>query len=364
MAVQFPNFLSAQLVKPDYSGIGDALQNVLAGYEGSQRPKQLQQEAEARQYDNMIKAIQAKFAEPTAQAHLNQLRLQGQKAQQEAQQEELFRKLLAGEAVAPPGQTQGQQQSEQPSPLNYEAGGGMPLYREGAQSAPAMGQQSQTAQQNPLGGAPEQVVSQGSPHLYNVDKMYDEQPLSRAFLEKKGLKKKQDVKFDAKTGQTTVMTTWPSGKITVQTLGSIAGTNGQGDNMPLTTAARTLNQNMVGAVTNAIPLVDKLASFNTPVKGIPWTQADNKAKYESLTNQLSDQLMTALNLPKTNESLNLVKSMTQRHFMESDKAYHARMRALKEDLNARKKYAQGALKGGVKVSETVKVTEDDPLGLF
>lgn len=80
MAVQFPNFLNAQILKPDYSGIGDALQNVLAGYEGAQRPQQLRDEAESRKYDNMVKAIQAEFARPTAEAGLELTKTQIDKA--------------------------------------------------------------------------------------------------------------------------------------------------------------------------------------------------------------------------------------------------------------------------------------------
>jgi hypothetical protein len=368
MAVQFPNFLQAQILKPDYSGIGDALQNVLAGYEGSQRPMQLKQEAQAREFENILKGVQAKYAEPTAQAHLKQLQMTMQKAQQEAAQEEMFRKLLSGSAPAATSQNiMGQQGGGAPDlGAAYKPGEGMPLFANQESQAPNMQSIPSAPKPTPgINGAPTQVLSAGSPNLYHVDELYETNPLSRSFLEKKGFKKTQVVKFDPKTGASTLITTWPSQKVTVQTLGGMGGAVGGGDDsMALTTAGKTQKQNMIGSVTTAIPLLDKLAKFNTPVGGFGWTNANNAAQYESLTNQLSDQLMTALNLPKTNESLALVKTMTKRHTLESDRAYHKRIKDLKDDLISRKKYAQGALKGGVKLKDEVTVTEDDPLGLF
>jgi len=61
MAVQFPNFLSVPVRNPDYSGIGDIVQNY---YAGKQMPK-----------DDLLKAIQAEFARPTAEAALKSANL-------------------------------------------------------------------------------------------------------------------------------------------------------------------------------------------------------------------------------------------------------------------------------------------------
>ncbi len=56
MALSLPNFLAAQLVNPDYSGIGDSVSNY---YAGKAMPK-----------DDLIKAVQAQFAKPKAEADL------------------------------------------------------------------------------------------------------------------------------------------------------------------------------------------------------------------------------------------------------------------------------------------------------
>lgn len=56
MAIQFPNFLGVPVRTPDYSGIGDIVQNY---YAGKAMPK-----------DDLIKAVQAQFAKPKAEADL------------------------------------------------------------------------------------------------------------------------------------------------------------------------------------------------------------------------------------------------------------------------------------------------------
>lgn len=96
MAVQFPNFLNAQILKPDYSGIGDALQNVLAGYEGAQRPRQLKDEAETRRLDNILKAVQAEYAKPEAQAKLGLMGAQASQASAAAEKSRMIQDLMKG----------------------------------------------------------------------------------------------------------------------------------------------------------------------------------------------------------------------------------------------------------------------------
>ena len=64
MAIQFPNFLSAQLSKPDYSGIADIVSNY---YAGKNMPK-----------DALIKQIEAEFARPNAETNLANAKITGQ----------------------------------------------------------------------------------------------------------------------------------------------------------------------------------------------------------------------------------------------------------------------------------------------
>lgn len=353
MAVQFPTFQRTPAA--DYSGLGNALENMLSGYKISQTPAAIQRQAEMERYNNLIKAVEAEFARPKAESQLQslqtnakyagplaeallknrQLALRG--AQVKAQQEEAFNRLLSGDDSNVSANMDMQNQSYIPSV-----------------------KPSQTFdKKDNVSAANIQIISPGSENLYKLDQMYDANPVSRSFLEKKGFKKTQSVKFDPKTGVSAVITTWPSKKITIETLG---GGNVNKDASPLTEASKTSSQSVIGAVTTAIPLIDKLINFETPVKGFSFLSPDKSAQYESITNQLSDQLLTALKLPKTNESLELVKSMTKRHFMESDEAYHIRMKDLKSDLLSRKKYSQGVIKGGVNLKE--EANDSDPLGLF
>lgn len=62
MPIQFPNFLNAQTHKPDFSGIGDIVENY---YRGKMMLK-----------EDLIKAVQAKFAQPNAEANLKSTQLQ------------------------------------------------------------------------------------------------------------------------------------------------------------------------------------------------------------------------------------------------------------------------------------------------
>lgn len=132
--------------------------------------------------------------------------------------------------------------------------------------------------------------------------------------------------------------------------------------MALTTPVKSLNQSIIGAVNNAVPLLDKLSTFDTPTTGLG--DPNQAAVYQSMTNQLTDQLMTALKLPQTNESIDMVKSMVTRHWFESDKGFHDRIKELKKDLTSRKLNAQKTLKGGISLNEAAEETGSDPLGLF
>ena len=86
MAIKFPDFLQATLVKPDYSGIGDIFSNY---YAGKAMPKDdlikavqaqfakpnAEQDLQASQLQNKIRTIQAKFAEPLAEQSLESSKL-------------------------------------------------------------------------------------------------------------------------------------------------------------------------------------------------------------------------------------------------------------------------------------------------
>lgn len=78
MAVQLPNFLSAGIQKPDYSALSDIFENY---YSGKNMPRQdtiNEYQAKGAPLDFLMKQIQAKFAEPNAEAALTGAKLGNQ----------------------------------------------------------------------------------------------------------------------------------------------------------------------------------------------------------------------------------------------------------------------------------------------
>lgn len=109
-----------------------------------------------------------------------------------------------------------------------------------------------------------------------------------------------------------------------------------------TKAVITQNQQVSQAVDNIVPQIDELLKtdvpFQAPGVGTIFSPAKQKA-YDAKVAAITDQLISALNLPKSNESIHLVKMMVEKGFNEGDEAYHHRLKELKKDLLTRKKSA-------------------------
>lgn len=449
MAIQFPNFLAAQTQKPDYSGIGDSIENFYKGYN---MPK-----------DALIKEIQAKFAQPNAEADLkntqlrnayqsilNQYapsekkqsletgRLTNKKSQMDidklatelAEQQEFERQLRlafsGGNPQGSPGSPSMTPSPAQPAgmpPLMPNANQGMPplpgmpkglpmppqtpgmtmagsppgappsyttdlqdigtdpskmdaKYRKFDQMgnapiapmpqaiapnapAPQMAAPSAVPPPEPLN---EVVVAKGQPQLAGIDAMYENNPLSRAFLEKKGYKKTQEIKFDNKTGKTTIITTYPSGKVTVQ---ASSGGGTTGDGMPLTNKMVSKHQGIIAAVDNAVPIIEEIlkkpTTFTGKVQqyprssgllpGMGWLPGfgSESTKYEALVSSALDSLVGAYGLPSTNEGIETVKKQLLIGHNETDAAYKRRLRDLVKDLRRRQSYSATEVKKSNKI---------------
>lgn len=118
MAISFPNYLAAQLIKPDYSGIGDSVSNFYGG--------------KAMKNDDLIKRVAAQFAQPNAEMSLEQMKqqianeklsgqksvLEMQKMRRDQQQEAQLQALLANalNPNAQGGQPQQAPETQQPMP--------------------------------------------------------------------------------------------------------------------------------------------------------------------------------------------------------------------------------------------------------
>ena len=395
MAVQFANYLSAPLNKPDYSALGDVVNNY---YAGKAMPK-----------DDLIKRIQAEFARPNAEQALLSSRLSNQKAgldirklaqdlAQQAQLEKMLRTALAGggQSSTPAQMPQGMPSNQPPMPMpGQEAPGGMPMpsmpnqprmtYQDplmqmlsqnmkpagmpGMNPMPAAQSQQPMPQAMPsqpmqtkVGAFPdmqqpeqpqapqhpadvEQVITEGNPRLAAIDQLYDTNPLSREFLEKKGFKKKTEIKFNQKTGMTSVLTTLPSGRVTLKQVGDPK----RDDGIPLTSNQITKHQNVVSSVDNVLPVLDKIKKLqDTPRWVVPFVGSGNEqAVYDGLVNQALDSLMGAFGMPKTDSGMKSVLEQVQIGHFESQAAYKKRIQSLIEDLKDRRKYSSNAAKKAI-----------------
>lgn len=427
MAIDFPDFLRVPVTPRDYSGVSDAISNYYAGYN---MPK-----------DAMIKAVQAKFAQPNAEADLRatQLRNAYQAVLNQYAPESEKQRILATTLANRQAQTELNQNAELERQLRVALSGGNPgalpasssqpvlpnatvpaparvPMPSGAQ-APVMTPQVQippelasrmslinpavmtnggmgnapTAPIAPSGGAnapippvapviatnalpatssqpasDATVVAEGAPNLAGVDALYDSSPLARAFLEKKGFKKTQEVKFDNKTGRTTILTKYPSGKVTLQSSGGVGGTTQDG--FPLTNKMISAHQEKIAAIDNAMPILQEIVDLDKPNKngksqwepyprssgwrpGLGWLPGYQSAStnYEALVNSALDTLMKAYGMPSTNESLQTIKDQILIGHNETDAQYKKRLQNFMKDLQRRKAYSANEVKRSNKI---------------
>ncbi len=119
----------------------------------------------------------------------------------------------------------------------------------------------------------------------------------------------------------------------------------------LTTANITKNQGIVQSIDAVLPLIQSISPKNAPGQIIGKYFSPNKeADYESRIATITDSLIGALGLPKTNESIDLTKKMVMRGNGESDKAYQKRLNNLSKDIQNRRTLASKSLKSGLSVS--------------
>lgn len=114
-----------------------------------------------------------------------------------------------------------------------------------------------------------------------------------------------------------------------------------------TQAIITQNQNIVAAVNNLIPQIEKIKKLETPnlLTG-KFTDANTYSTYKTETDKAADSLMSAFKWLGIEASLDMAKDMTKRMPRESDKNYHARLDSLLEEMLERQKNAYNIYKGG------------------
>lgn len=210
------------------------------------------------------------------------------------------------------------------------------------------------------------VQSPGNPELYRLDYMVDSDPQAAAYIKKNyGLEKKVTPKFDPKTGVTSVITQYPSGKIEVT-----QSSANNGGFATLTAAVKTKAENTINGVDNALPILDRLIEGvekgSVPGQWIgKYFSPDQQATYESEISKSAETFANALGYPNTNEGYTKAEHVVKRRERESDKNYAKRLKDLKEEALQRKKNSQKILNSGTSIKSNLQgqSKKNDPLGI-
>lgn len=201
-------------------------------------PRLLAQKLLANQLANKINDIKAQYAEPMAkadyqralmelkylpqekQAELGLKALKRQMMQNQMQQQGLdmqlrqqFANALQGEqptTLTQPQEYQPQQQLvvEKNQPISK----GVPFRPHEEMPKPELSEQITQGMAEP--GA--KVIQAGNPKLYNIDALYESNPLFHKFFKDYNLNKNVKVTTNPQTNETIIQTTYPSGKITAE----------------------------------------------------------------------------------------------------------------------------------------------------
>lgn len=121
----------------------------------------------------------------------------------------------------------------------------------------------------------------------------------------------------------------------------------------LTKPSITQNQKTVQAIDNVLPQITQLSQMDIPGQAIgKYLHPDKQTDYEAHIAGLTDTLVSALQLPKTNESLALADKMVRQHPLESKDAYNKRIKNLARDLAERRQRHMQSLRSGRVGSES------------
>lgn len=310
MAVQLPNFLSAQLINPDYSGLADIFQNYYGGKALKQQDIIGQNQAKAAPLDLLMKQIQAEFARPNAETALTGAKLGNQSTglsnQNTSLQIQQLKKQIA-ENAAIENQIKAaiaQQQAGQGGGM--QGGGGF-----GGQAQPEMPDQMQSQgmyqpvkmndmsealskvmanpmmrnqpapMTNPLmeehpegmqkiqthGKERFQELDPGTSSLYGIDQLWDRNPMARPLIEKRYGKKDVKREYDKSTGATRLVTTWPSGRRTVKTIMPPIEQD-EGEDIPLSKSGMGKVEDEIRGADVLVPYLDTIIDIATPTNDL------------------------------------------------------------------------------------------------
>lgn len=414
MAIQFPNFLGVPVRTPDYSGIADIVQNYYAGKAMPKDDMMKAIQAEFARPNAEQSLLSSKLSNRKSQMEID--KMAADMAEQAAFQKQLSQALQGNRMpVNMPMGNAGQNSLPLPpvrnappmgaSPMQTSRAAGIPgvnilggnsladdgtditrmdprfrQFDQMGSGLPLSAYTNKPADANNFGGGnvpvapmspptqpatvapkepesefPETVISKGSPHLAGVDQLYENSPGSRPFLEKRGYKKTQEIKFDNKSGKTTILTTYPSGTVTMKVIGGAALSGGDG--IPLTNKIISGHQEKIAAIDNAVPVIKEIIdqkgfqayprSFGM---GLVPGWMGQSATYNALVKSALDTLIKAYGLPSTNEGISTVQDQLLINHGETNGHYRSRLKNLLKDLERRKEYSQKEVKRSNKIS--------------
>lgn len=198
------------------------------------------------------------------------------------------------------------------------------------------------------------VQATGNPNLYHIDDLIQGNPHAAALLKKQGMEIKRNVKYDPKTGVTSVVTQYPSGKVTV----SASGVKANGGKSPLTTKTLSSLQSAKVAIPQLKAVIDKLIATPSPVHPkLPYGAGDlwrpgARKEHDDLVNLGKDLFAKAKGLTTTEKALETGAKTLDRGNFQSDATYHAALLKTKALLDSDEKEINDAINQGVFTGKT------------
>src|SRR5947207_12898641 len=110
-------------------------------------------------------------------------------------------------------------------------------------------------------------IESGSPVLYGLDKLWEQKPQLRPYITKHYGKKEVKTEYDKKTGQNRILTTWPSGRITVKTIMPPIQQD-EGEDIPLSKSGMGKVEDEIRGADVLVPYLDTLIDITTPTNDL------------------------------------------------------------------------------------------------
>jgi hypothetical protein len=193
-----------------------------------------------------------------------------------------------------------------------------------------------------------QILIEGDRDKEHLNKMFDD-PRYHKQMVRDGFKKTQTIKLDPKTGRTSIVTTYPNGKVELFSPPStIQGTV----NEPLTTTMKNTLQQAVASTDKIIPKLEALANETPPSNYDRASGNDNYREYRAKVVSLLDDMITAKKWSKTDTSLAKAEEMLNIGMNQSSQSYKRQLKEIISDLGKSQTYDRATSKAGYILPQT------------